>query len=163
MPAAGPLLEPAPVKTPVSDKTSGLMTGAWLDWLTLRLVGRVETQAVVSSVVSKTSQTASLGTTSVVAIASGVYRISVYVRVVVADGVSSSINFSILFTDGAVSVTLTPVAAATGNTTATVLAWTGIVRADDASTISFTTAYVSGGGGPKMAYDVEVVAEGPLA
>ncbi len=131
-------------------------------WLALSFIPRVQAQAPVAGTVQASAQTASLGTTAIVALANGVYRVSVYVRVVVADGVSSAINFSVLFTDGGIAVTATPLAAATGNTTGTVLAWTGIIRADAGTPISLTTTYVSGGGGPNMAYDVATVAEGAL-
>lgn len=161
---AGTRLEPAPVKTEIiRGQGDGRISGPWINWLTLGLVARVQAQAPVAGSLSLTGQAASLGVTPVVVSATGLYLVSFYVRVTVADGVSSSINVSIQTTDGGVSVTKTPLAAQTGNTTGSTLSWSGLLRADAGTPISVSAAYVSGGGGPAMQFSIDVVAEGALA
>lgn len=117
---------------------------------------RVEARSPQADI-SLTGQAASIGITSLVAAASGRYRVSWYVRVMQAATTSSSIAVTITTTDGTIVV---PQAggSVTGNTTASALSGSFIVQADAGVPISYSTAYASVGG-VVMKYSLQIVAE----
>lgn len=126
----------------------------------LSLVGFSARSPQRIATISETGKTASIGTTNIPlpALPSGLYRLSIYVRVTVADGVGSSILTTIGSTDGGVPCTQAT-AAYVGNNVGQPQSATILVQADAATPISYATTYVSGGGGPAMAYDLSVVIE----
>lgn len=139
---AGEQIAPPPFQTPMVEQ-GGKISKWWADWILLTLLERVQAQSPVSTSVNLTAQNASIATTSLVASANaGVYRVSYYLRVTTAAGVSSSIQVIFTSTDGTVTITQSN-AAATGNTTATVQSGSFILRADAASPISYETIYGS--------------------
>lgn len=130
----------------------------WLQWLTdLMLI--VDITPTRRATVNLTQQTASIAATPlpIASLPPGLWRISVYARILVPATVSSSLEVTIGFTDGGVSQSFTG-AAIVGNTTATFQAITLMIRIDSATPITYATTYGSVGGTP-MQYRLSVVAE----
>jgi hypothetical protein len=90
-------------------------------------------------------------------LSAGLYRITVYTRIVTAAVTSSSARPDIVFTDDADVCTMAGTAV-TGNTTTTVGSSTFLVRIDAGSPISYVFAYASNGAG-EMEYEAEIVLE----
>jgi hypothetical protein len=127
----------------------------WLLELTTRLNASPES---VGDSISVSASAASIASTAAfVPLGAGMFRVSYYVRVVQAGTVSSSIQVSIGSTDEGISCTQSS-AAATGNTTATVLSGSFVVRSDQAAAITYATTYASVGA-TAMNYDLIVTVE----
>jgi hypothetical protein len=141
-----------------SGRWNGLMTRAWVSWLTA-LVSRLQQAAGVLNVVSLTDQSAAISPTDVAvqSIATGLYRLTWYARITRAATTNSSLTVTIGWTDGTVSCT-TSGAAITGNTTTTIQSGTVLVQADSASPLTYSTAY-SSTGATSMQYALSVVTE----
>lgn len=164
-----PFTSPIPAETYVVDQVrdkntgkltfSGYLSAAFVDWF-LELVNRVNDSPEQYNPVTLTAQQASIATTPIPMpqIGAGLYRISVYARVTQAATVSSSLDATIGWTDGTVSCTHT-LAAVTGNTTATVLLGSVVVRSDQATALTYATTYASVGATP-MQYRIDVMVEG---
>lgn len=131
------------------------MTKQFADWL-LALVQRAQTVAVAVASLGLTAQSASLGLTAVVPVASGVYRVSWHVRVTTAASTSSSIQVSVVSTEGGVACTQSGPAYA-GNATNAPQSGTVLVHADPNTPISVSTTYASVG--TPMLYALDVVVE----
>lgn len=112
------------------------------------------------SLIHLTAQSASIGITNIPlpALPSGLYRLSTYVRVTTADGVSSSILTTIHSTDGSVPCSQSTPAYA-GNDVSKPQSATFNVWVDATTPISYETTYVSGGGGPAMVYTLIITLE----
>lgn len=152
-----PLLELFPAKNKLVTE-AGYMAAPWLEWMELILVARLQDTAEALTSVSLANQAASIGNTPIIpSPAGGIYRVSVVARVVQAATTSSGLQVSITATDGAVPITQST-ANATGNTTATILAQSFVVRSDAGAPIGYTVTYASVGGTP-MLYDLTVVVE----
>lgn len=158
-------LAPPPLENPIVEDgnsiagkpVKGLMTRAFNNWL-LSLTTRLEQAAYgILPTVTVAAQTASIGTTALVAsAAAGLYRVSWFFRITTAASVSSSLLVTIAGTDGGISYTQAG-AAVTGNTTATVQSGSFLVRADQASPISYSTTYASVG--TPMSYSLSLTVE----
>lgn len=106
------------------------------------------------------ARSTSIGTTpfTLPALAAGLYRVTFYFRITVADGVSSSLLVTISSTDGAIACLQASTAYA-GNATNRPQSGSFLVRCDGATPLNYATTYVSGGGGPAMQYSSEFVVE----
>jgi len=154
-------LAPTPefvVERPVVQQAiTGRVTQAMRYWL-LALADRLNRTPEVVQTVSLTTQTASLGATtiSVLSLPAGVYRLSAAARITTAASSSSSLTLTFGWTQ---AVTCTASSAAiTGNTTATTGSFMVVVRADAATALTYATTYASSGG-TAMVYRRDVVVE----
>lgn len=149
---------PFPVKDPIANKGQGLITSPWIDWFT-GLVSDVSASATRLQTVALTGQVASIGATSIPlgALATGLYRVTWFVRVTVAASTSSSLIVTLGFTTGGVTCALSG-AALTGNTASSTQSETRMLAIDGSTPITYSTTYVSVGG-TSMAYAVSLVLE----
>lgn len=149
-------LEPIPAGNPLVDR-DGLMTPPYQRWFSLALIPRVQSAAFNVVSLGLTAQAASIGTTAFIPSASGLYRVTYYVRVTQAATTSSSLQVGVLSTDGGVAITQTSVALTT-NTTASVQGGVVIAQCDPSTPLSYSTTYASVGGTP-MQYRLLLVGE----
>jgi hypothetical protein len=138
--------------------TTGSMTRAFSGYLRA-LTTRVERSgySVLTSPDRRTGQSASIGLTSLVPQASGLYRVQWRFRVTTAATTSSSLQVTITTTDGTITVTQSS-AAYTGNATNAPQSGIFIVRCDAGVPLQFSTTYASVGATP-MQYEIEIVPE----
>lgn len=87
----------------------------------------------------------------------GLYRVSYVLRIVVAGAVSSSVAFTLNWTDGGLPQTRTGVALTT-NVVGAIWTETVLVHADQAATMSYQTSYASNAAG-QMQFTLDVVLE----
>lgn len=141
----------------VQQSITGRVTQAMRYWL-LSLADRVNRTPEILGTVSLTAQTASISATavSVPSLSPGVYRLSAAARITTAATTSSSLTLTFGWTQ-AVACTVSS-AAITGNTTATTGSLVAIVRADEATALTYATTYVSSGG-TAMQYRLDVSVE----
>jgi hypothetical protein len=114
----------------------------------------------ISGTVGVTGQTASIGTSSLVASATaGVYRISYYMKITTAGSVSGSVTLTLSYTDRDDSVVVTYVVPTPANATdsSSVVSGTLVVDAKAATAITYATTYASSG--TAMAYKLRLKAE----
>ena len=154
-------LAPTPeqvVERPVVQQSiTGRVTLAMRYWL-LALADRLNRTPEIVQTVSLTGQTASLSTTtiSVLSLAPGVYRLTAAARITTAATTSSALTLTFGWTQ-AVACTASS-AAITGNTTATTGSFVVVVRADEATALTYATTYASSGG-TAMVYRLDVAVE----
>lgn len=151
---AGPLF---PFNEPIAADQSLLVTPRWRRWLLL-LRESVDLSQVSIPVEAQLDQNASLATTSMDGgtLSAGLYSVSWYLAITVADGVSSSAQVAIAWVDSGNAKSYTA-AAVTGNTTSTVQVDQIItIYSDGASPISYTLTYASNTPGA-MHYDFRPV------
>jgi hypothetical protein len=154
-------IEPMPSKNDlIYGKDSLAMSGPWQRWFQVALLPRVQNAAPGLVTVQLTAQGASIGTTSLIALATGVYRINYYVRVTRAATTSSSISVSITGTDGGGVCTQTS-AALTGNLVTSTQSGFFLATCDASTPLSYSTTYASVGG-TSMQYLLTLVVEGLL-
>lgn len=112
----------------------------------------------IGTPVSLENQSTSIGTTAITgeAITAGLYRVTYYARITIADGVSSSLTVNISWDDGAATCTHS-FTAITGDTTTTTGSESYMVLID-APPISYSTTYASNTPGA-MKYKLSVVLE----
>jgi hypothetical protein len=136
-----------PFKSALVDR-GGRMPNTWVKFF-VNLTRRAMASPEPIGAVSVTAQAASLAATSVTTpiLTAGRYQIAYYARVTQAATTSSSLSVTIRHTDGGVDVDQTT-AAATGNTTGTVLSGTFIASVDASTTLKYLTTYASVGGTP---------------
>ena len=155
------VLAPTPefvVERPVMHASiSGRVTQAMRYWL-LSLADRINTTPERIGTVEKTTQAASISATAIdlPSIAPGVYRLSATARITRAATTSSSLTLTFGWTQ-AVACTVSS-AAITGNTTATTGSLVAIVRADEATNVTYATTRASSGG-TSMQYRLDVCVE----
>lgn len=160
IPATDPVFD-LPLSVPASLKR----------WLSLRLgwsyiqylQGQEErTQQTPQRLIRTTvvARSTSIGTTpfTLPALSAGLYRVTFYFRITVADGVSSSLLVTISSTDGAIACAQLSTAY-TGNATNRPQSGSFLVRCDSATPLSYASTYASGGGGPAMQYESEFIVE----
>jgi len=151
---------PFPNREPPLEGMKNLFTRPLLTWFRdLRSdVDAAPTQ--VATPVEVASSSASIGTTPIPTdpLAAGLYRVSAYVRIVVAAATSSSVSVTIAWVDEGITCSATLVPAVTGNTTASTGAGILLLRVDATSPISYSTTYASNGAG-EMAYDLVLLLE----
>lgn len=147
-----------PASTPLTESAkTGIVTAVWYHWI-VGLLSRVQKAAYVLARGALTAQGAAIALTAIVpSAASGLYRVSWYLRITQAATTSSSVTVSIVTTDGTVVVTQSGTAV-TGNTTDTVQSGVVTIRADASAPIQYSTAYASVGA-TAMEYSLDVLVE----
>ncbi len=140
-----------------SDPNEGLMSDPWIKWNQFN-TDTVQSSPKIGIIAAAATQSASVGTTPFQpgSFSSGLYRLTYYFRVTTAASVSSSLQVSFLWTDGAVSCSRTSVAV-TGNTTTTTDSNTYMVNVDANTPISWSTTYASVG--TAMKYSISLTLE----
>lgn len=108
--------------------------------------------------VTKANQTAAVPLTAlpITDLAAGMYRVSVYTKIMIPASVNSSVTPSIAFTDSAATCTYAGTAN-TGNAVGSVTCNTFLLRVTQGTPISYSTAYASNLAG--MSYDLELILE----
>lgn len=133
-----------PLQTPIIESArEPLITKVWAQWLR-SLSSRAEqaAYAITSAAVALTGQSASIGVTSLIPLASGLYRVNWAFRVTTIAGVASSLQLSITHTDdGVVCVQNTSTYA--GNLTTQPQSGSFVVKCDASSPLSYSTTYAS--------------------
>lgn len=119
----------------------GVMTPVFAKWLRA-LTDRAEATSEAVKTISLSGQTASIALTSLLASASGLYRVSYRFRVTTAAGVSSSLQVTVTTTEGGVTCNQSS-AAYTGNAVNSPQSGSFIVKADASSPISYSVTYAS--------------------
>lgn len=144
------------VHTPMLSGLPNLISEQWRRFFASSTESLNTVPALVR--VTKPNQTAALPLTALPAtdLASGLYRVSVYTKIMTPASVSSSVQPLITFTDSAASCTFLGTAN-TGNTTTSVTCNTFLVRITQGTPISYEAAYTSTLAG--MAYDLEITLE----
>lgn len=136
-------LDSPPYKAEVVNQ-GRILTGDWTRWLQVffsRVFSAI--QGVGSPVVSQGDQSAAIPTTVLFTVTqSACYRLSWYLRVVVADGVSSSAQVTVTWREGSHTSTKT-FPALTGDTTSTYDAAVWPFYADSGTQVTFAIAYAS--------------------
>lgn len=135
-----------PSNTPPIDPRTNFFDWRWLRWFTGLATSITNAATQVSGgKVSLSDQHASISTTAIptTTLAAGLYRVNVYQRITTADGVSSSLQTTISWTDGGVSCQRA-LTALTGDTTATVGTDPPVfIHVDGSTPISYATVYAS--------------------
>ncbi len=141
------------------DDNEGKMAEVWIPYMQSQNTITATAIRQSTSPTSLTAQTASIGVTAIPtsSLASGLYRVTYYVRVTTAAAVSSSIIVSFHWTDGGVSCSVASTAL-TGNTTSTVGTGSALINIDASTPISYSTTYASVGA-PAMAYALYLTLE----
>lgn len=150
------VLAPIPVLAAIVNPKEGTITNFFrLRWQSL-IDGFQQSNNVANTPV--TAQTAAITTTNAyVTLAAGLYRVSYYMRKTAADGVSSSLAFTLGWTDNGVPVTYTN-PALTLDSVVAVQSGSSVVYADANAAITFAVAYASNTPG-KMTYNLYIVIE----
>lgn len=148
-------LSPIPLGTPITNKDGTITTVFRLLWQEIQNAFVLVPTAFSLGL---TAQNASIATTSLLTTpASGLYRISYYLRKTVADGVSSSLTFTWGWTQGGTPLTETA-AALTTDTASAHQEGSILVQADANSDLTYAVLYASNTPGT-MEYDGYVVVE----
>lgn len=136
----------------------GWVSRVWQTWFRTLIDGVNACAAVVASV-TLTAQSASISTTDALPDtgASGLFRVSWFLRVTQAATTSSSVAVTVGWTDGSVALTSSG-AALTGNTTSTFQTGSLVVRADAATALTYSTTY-SSTGATAMQYGLSLTVE----
>lgn len=152
-------LPPFPLTHDVIESARNLtMTKGYSSWFR-DLAARVQgSPTSAASSVRLTAQEASIGLTPLVSAATvALYRVTWYARITRAADVSSSLQVSIVTTEGGVVVTQSGTAI-TGNTTATVQSGSVLVRCDPGVPLQYATTYATAGATP-MLYSLDLFCE----
>jgi hypothetical protein len=150
-------IEPLPHEAPMVEAPGLTISSVWYRYLSVALVGRVQSSPYVSKVLTKADQAAASAPTALASGSAGLYRVSWMLRITQAATVSSAATVTVASTDGGVSVSQSG-APVTGNTPTTVQSGMVLVRSDAGAAITFAVAYTSSGATP-MRYTVSVAIE----
>lgn len=144
--------------TPMVDPQNHLITRQWDALMREILAGLVAASTVIGSTIL-TAQAATITPTAVLTppLVAGLYRLSYYVRVTQAATTSSSVQVTLGWTDGGVSLTSSG-AALTGNTTSTFQQNAVLAHVDADSAITYAASYASSGATPMM-FQLSVLVE----
>lgn len=140
----GAPLDPLPYRDALIDDGRS-MTARWIRSLYALWARVISCVAVVGSTISTglTNQSATIATTTLYTVSvNGVYRISTYLRVTVADGVSSSAQITVGWREGSQTCSKT-FANVNGDTVTSFDSNTWVVRADSGTVITYAVAYAS--------------------
>jgi len=145
-------------RDPIAEKGTGVIPRVWASWLQA-LAQQVDAASFRLQTVSLTAQGATIVTTSVpiASLTTGLYRVSVSLRVTRAASSSSSATVTLGWTDGGVACSQA-FAALTGNTTASVQSGSVLVRCDQDGPLTYGVVYASAGG-TTMQYALDLVVE----
>jgi hypothetical protein len=148
-------LTPIPLRTTIVDAKGRITAFMRLRWQEL-LDNAVQTPT--ASVLARSGLTAALAATAILTVtAGGVYRVSVGVRKTIADGVASSAQVTLTWTDrGAVCTHTFPALTTDTNVANDAGSW--VLRADAATDITIAVAYASTTPNA-MTYSVDAIAE----
>ena len=147
-----------PYYTPLLEGGKDLISSVWFNYLDGQRRDLNASAQAVATVSTSTTQNAAIGTTALLTTtAAGLYRVTWYLRITQAAGVSSSVTVTIAWTESAVALAYSGTAV-TGNTTTTTQSDTKLVRADGATPITYSTAYASNPVGV-MNYRLDLVVE----
>lgn len=151
-------LPPVPFRNAITSLPKLFVTDEWLRWLTVVLTA-ISAAAQKVGTVGLTAQGAAIVTTAIPTprLSAGLYRVTCYARITRAATISSSLTVTISWTDGGIACSQS-FAAVAGNTTATSQSGSLLVRVDEATTISYATAYASSGA-TSMLYQLDVRVE----
>ena len=160
IPASSPLVETERDPTTGQQTPTGVIANAWYEYFHQaqdRLNAGPDTLATVFDAV--TDQSAAIGTTTIPLpkLSAGLYRVTTYGRITRAASTSSSLTVTLGWTDGTVGCIHTG-AAITGNTTTRNQSLSVMIRCDNATTITYSTAYASSGG-TAMQYRLDIAVE----
>lgn len=133
------------------------ISSVWYRYLSVALVGRLQSSAFLSKSLTLTDQAAAIPPTALAVGAGGVYRVSWMVRITQPATGGSSVTVTITSTDTGVTVSQSG-APVTGNTTATVESGIVLTRADAASAVTYAVAY-SSSGSTAMHYEISLAVE----
>jgi hypothetical protein len=159
IPSDAPFTGPIVMDPQTRQIRAPYMSDDFANWLLEQQTRLNQAPQSIGEAVSLTDQTASIGATpAYVAETTGVYRVSVYARIVRAGTISSSLSVTIGATDKTIAIAELVKAAVTGNTTATVYQGAVIVRCDQSQAITYATTYATAGA-TTMAYDLVIVVE----
>ena len=138
-------------------KFAGLVSFRWLEWF-LDWTTRIDDSPEQVQEVSLTGQVAAIAATPIPteALATGMYRVTVYARITTPASGSSSLTITIGFTDGAVPQSFA-FAAIAGNLTTSWQSETTTIHIDGATPITYAAAYTSVG--TPMQYRLDVLLE----
>lgn len=161
MPSGVLQIAPPVFEDPFVEKNGRLSSEAF-NWFTITLLPRVgQTPNVFGRTppLELTGQNAALALTALPlgSLSSGLFRVTTYLRVTTADGVSSSVQPVLTFIDSGVTCTMTGTALTT-DTITTPLSQTFLVAVDQPGPISISTNYVSNTPNA-MAYTLVVIVE----
>ena len=167
IPAASSMMAQEIDPTSGGDLQTGLVSSTWFEYF-LQMQDRSEKSAYAVSreFDALTDQTAAIAATSLTIstptglttkLSKGLYRVSTYARITQAASTSSSLTVTLGWTDGTVGCIHTG-AAITGNTTTRNQSLSVMIRCDNATTITYSTAYASSGG-TAMQYRLDIAVE----
>lgn len=144
------------VHTPFLEGLPNLLAEKWRQFFS-EATQRSNVAAAIA-IISEPNVTAAIPLTPIPVsdLAEGLYRVTVYTKIRVPASATSSVQPSVVFTDGSDVCTFVGTAN-TGNTTTSVSTNTFMVRITEGTPISYQTAYASNLAG--MAYDLELVLE----
>jgi len=151
-------LAPVPMRNVVTDDKTQLMDPQWVRWLT-SMSDRVNSSPSLLFTATSGTVSASIPATSAqtAPLSAGLYRVSYYLQVVTPASVSSSITFTLSWTNAYGVVCSKSGAALTGNATATQQNDVWAVSISASTDIEYSVAYVSVG--TAMTYSVMVNVE----
>jgi hypothetical protein len=146
-----------PVREPLVDP-AGQLDRRWIKWFGL-YTDRINAAADRLAFVQKTEQSTAISTTSfpTPALSPGFYRVAYYARITTAATTSSSLTVTLGHTDGSVACFQSG-SAITGNTTAAVQSNEALMRIDQATPLTYATAY-SSTGATAMQYRLDITVE----
>jgi len=153
---------PAPIRDPIAEENPDtkklMLPRVWIDWFAA-LGLRVEHQTETLDVTELFSQSNSIGTTPIPTdtLNEGLYRLTYYIRVASPAAVTSSLQVTLGWVDGAVAC-FQQFPAITGNTTGTLQSNTIMVRNDQGSPLTYAVQYASNVAN-QMKYNFYVMAE----
>lgn len=144
------------VHTPLLQGLPNLIMDPWRKFLAQATENSNLAPAIATVTIA--SRTSAILTTPIASepLSGGLYRVSLFTRIVTPASVNSSATPSITFTDSANVCTFTGTAN-TGNTVTSVSTNTFLVRVQAGTPISYAVAYASNAAG--MAFDLEIVVE----
>jgi hypothetical protein len=166
---------PAPIGEPIAqrrrkgfkegeDPLEGLIADPWADWYAQQQQTLETFAGRVGETVALTAQAASIAATDMSggALSTGLYRISYYTRITQAASVSSSLDVTLDWQDGGVTVAFTGATIA-GNTITSFQSYSlPLIFVDAASPVRYSTTYASAGLSA-MNYSLYIVLEEVLA
>lgn len=140
------------------DPQEGLVGDTWREYFTA-LTQTVSQGPQRVAADRLTDQAATIAATDISGggLSAGMYRLTYYMAVTQAAGVSSSLTVTLSWTDSGIPKSQA-FAAVTGNTTATIQSGTIAVEVDGSSPIRYAVAYASVGA-PVMKYKISVALE----
>ena len=157
IPLHDPIAHPANDPKGKPNKNPGYLTNSWIKYFQSQTDTFSTAPVTLGTPVQLTAQSASVGATAfpVGSLSTGLYYVDYYARITTAATTSSSLTVTIGWTDGTYTQSGSGTAM-TGNTTATNQSGRLMVNIDGATSITYSTAYVSVGATP-MAYMLSLV------